>query len=49
MSMTIEEENYYNYFKDLLVFIIENYYLTKDIESIEEEFKEHFPWYKEQE
>lgn len=49
MSMTIEEENYYNYFKDLLVFIIENDYLTKDINIIEEEFKENYPWYKEQE
>lgn len=49
MSMTIEEENYYNYFKDLLVFIIENDYLTKDINTIEEEFKENYPWYKEQE
>lgn len=47
--MTIEEENYYNYFKDLLVFIIENDYLTKDINIIEEEFKENYPWYKEQE
>lgn len=49
MSMTIEEENYYNYFKDLLVFIIENDYLTKDINIIEKEFKENYPWYKEQE
>ena len=40
MSMTIEEENYYNYFKDLLVFIVENNYLNEDIQIIEEEFKE---------
>ena len=38
--MTIEEENYYNYFKDLLVFIVENNYLNEDIQIIEEEFKE---------
>lgn len=49
MSMTIEEENYYNYFKDLLVFIIENNYLNEDIQIIEKEFKEDYPWYKEQE
>ena len=49
MSMTIEEENYYNYFKDLLVFIVENNYLNEDIRIIEEEFKEDYPWYKEQE
>lgn len=49
MSMTIEEENYYNYFKDLLVFIVENNYLNEDIQIIEEEFKEDYPSYKEQE
>ena len=49
MSMTIEEENYYNYFKDLLVFIVENNYLNEDIQIIEEEFKEDDPWQKEQE
>ena len=49
MSMTIEEENYYNYFKDLLAFIVENNYLNEDIQTIEEEFKEDYPWYKEQE
>lgn len=49
MSMTIEEENYYNYFKDLLVFIIENNYLNEDIQTIEKEFKEDYTWYKEQE
>ena len=49
MSMTIEEENYYNYFKDLLVFIVENNYLNEDIQIIEEEFKEDYPWHKEQE
>ena len=49
MSMAIEEENYYNYFKDLLVFIVENNYLNEDIQIIEEEFKEGYPWYKEQE
>lgn len=49
MSMTIEEENYYNYFKDLLVFIVENNYLNEDIQIIEEEFKEDYPWYKKQE
>ena len=40
--MTIEEENYYNYFKDLLVFIVENNYLNEDIQIIEEEFKEDY-------
>lgn len=49
MSMTIEEENYYNYFKDLLAFIVENNYLNEDIQIIEEEFKEDYPCYKEQE
>ena len=49
MSMTIEKENYYNYFKDLLVFIVENNYLNEDIQIIEEEFKEDYPGYKEQE
>ena len=49
MSMTIEEENYYNYFKDLLGFIVENNYLNEDIQIIEEEFKEDYSWYKEQE
>ena len=49
MSMTIEKENYYNYFKDLLVFIVENNYLNEDIQIIEEEFKEDYPWYNEQE
>ena len=49
MSMTIEEENYYNYFKDLLAFIVENNYLNEDIQIIKEEFKEDYPWYKEQE
>lgn len=49
MSMTIEEENYYNYFKDLLAFIVENNYLNEDIQIIEEKFKEDYPWYKEQE
>ena len=40
--MTIEEENYYNYFKDLLAFIVENNYLNEDIQIIEEEFKEDY-------
>ena len=42
MSMTIEEENYYNYFKDLLAFIVENNYLNEDIQIIEKEFKEDY-------
>ena len=42
MSMTIEEENCYNYFKDLLVFIVENNYLNEDIQIIEKEFKEDY-------
>ena len=42
MSMTIEEENYYNYFKDLLAFIVENNYLNEDIQIIEKEFKENY-------
>ena len=42
MNMTIEEENYYNYFKDMLVFIVENNYLNEDIQIIEEEFKKDY-------
>ena len=45
----LEKENYYNYFKDLLVFIVENNYLNEDIQIIEEEFKEDYPWYRKQE